>query len=173
MKSTKSLSLFFFSFLILQLNGVALFSQQPSQTGTIKGRLIDYETKSPLAGADVEVLNTQFGAATAKNGYYIIKNVPKEPDVVEFSYYRVAVDKENFLPMEMKFYDKNGKHYRTIESVKIEDIEGFPTVTKSVAKDLDQDSQTEMEFSNVDYNIGIGDIFTERYLRRPPREAIR
>jgi hypothetical protein len=31
-----------------------------------------------------------------------------------------------------------------------------------------------MEFSNVKYNIGLDDsIFTERYLQRPPREAMR
>jgi len=105
--------------------------------------------------------------------YYIIKNVPKEPDTVEFSYYTIAVDKNNFLPIEMTFYDKNAKLYRTIESVTVEDIEGFPTVTKSIVKDLNQGSRTEMEFSNIKYNIGVGDIFTERYLRRPPREVVR
>jgi hypothetical protein len=30
-----------------------------------------------------------------------------------------------------------------------------------------------MEFSNVKYNINLKDVFQERYLRRPPREAIR
>ena len=31
-----------------------------------------------------------------------------------------------------------------------------------------------MEFSKVKYNINLKDsMFTERYLRRPPREAIR
>jgi len=30
-----------------------------------------------------------------------------------------------------------------------------------------------MEFTNVQYNINLEDIFTERYLRRPPREAER
>ena len=30
-----------------------------------------------------------------------------------------------------------------------------------------------MEFSNVQYNIKIGDIFQERFLQRPPKEAMR
>jgi outer membrane lipoprotein-sorting protein len=103
--------------------------------------------------------------------YYVVKNVPKEPDSVEFSYYNVSIDRENFVPMKMEFYDKQDKLYRVIESQKIETIQGFPTVLKSVVSDLKTGSRTEMEFSEVKYDIGLGDIFTERYLRRPPEEA--
>ena len=105
--------------------------------------------------------------------YYIVKNVPKKPDTVEFSYYNVSIDKTNYVPMKMEFYDKEGKLYRVIESLKVETIEGFPTVTKSEVRDLKSGSKTEMEFSKVQYNIKIGDIFEERYLQRPPREALR
>ena len=74
----------------------------------------------------------------------------------------------------MEFYDKEGRLYRTIESVKVETIQNFPTVVKSVVSDLKSGSKTEMEFSNVQYNIGLNDdMFSERYLQRPPREAIR
>jgi hypothetical protein len=30
-----------------------------------------------------------------------------------------------------------------------------------------------MEFTNVKYDIDLCDIFTERYLRKPPRDAVR
>ncbi len=105
--------------------------------------------------------------------YYVVKNVPKQPDSVEFSYYDVSIDRNNFVPMKMEFYDRQGKLYRVIESQKVETIQGFPTVVKSVASDLNTGGKTEMEFSEVKYNIGLGDIFTERYLRRPPAEARR
>jgi outer membrane lipoprotein-sorting protein len=113
---------------------------------------------------------------------YVVKNVPKNPDTVEFSYYNVAIDRKTFMPMKMEYYDKGGKLYRTIESLKVEPIAAqengkpveYPTVIKSVASDLNSGSKTEMEFSNVKYNIGLSDnTFSERYLRRPPREAIR
>jgi hypothetical protein len=104
---------------------------------------------------------------------FVIKNVPKKPETVEFSYYNVAIDRRTFVPMKMEFYDKEGKLYRVIESQKVEEIEGFPTVTKSVVRDLKTGGRTEMQFTNMDYNIGIGDVFEERYLRRPPREAMR
>lgn len=104
---------------------------------------------------------------------FIVKNVPKQPDTVEFSYYKVSIDRKNFVPMKMEFYDKDNKLYRTIESVKVETIQDFPTVAKSVVTNLQTGSKTEMEFSNVKYNINLKDIFTERYMQRPPREAIR
>ena len=113
--------------------------------------------------------------------YFIVKNVPKKPDTVEFSYFDVWIDRKTFVPMKMNFYDKKEKLYRVIESKKIEIIETgqgdkvqkFPTVVKSVVTDLNTGSKTEMEFFNVKYDIALKDIFTERYLRRPPKEAKR
>ncbi len=104
---------------------------------------------------------------------FVVKNVPKKPDTVEFSYYNVAIDRKTYVPIKMEFYDKENKLYRVIESKKVEMIQKYPTVTLSVVSDLKNGSKTEMEFTEVKYDIDIDDIFQERYLRRPPREAIR
>ena len=105
---------------------------------------------------------------------FVIKNVPKQPDTVEFNYFNVAIDRKTYVPMKMEFYDKDDKLYRVIESKKVEKIQDFHTVVQSVVTNLKTGSKTEMEFSNVKYNIGLDDsIFTERYLQRPPREAMR
>jgi hypothetical protein len=104
---------------------------------------------------------------------FVVKNVPKKPDTVEFSYYNVSIDRKTYVPMKMEFYDKNNELYRIIESTKVEVIQKFPTVVKSLVTDLKTGSKTEMEFSDVKYDIDLKDIFQERYLRRPPREAIR
>ncbi|HUU16270.1 MAG TPA: outer membrane lipoprotein-sorting protein [Sedimentisphaerales bacterium] len=104
---------------------------------------------------------------------FVIKNVPKQPDTVEFNYFNVSIDRKTYVPVKMEFYDKKNKLYRVIESQKVEKIQDFPTVVKSLVSNLKTGSKTEMEFSNVKYNINLEDIFTERYLHRPPREAIR
>ena len=104
---------------------------------------------------------------------FVVKNVPKQPDTVEFNYYDVSIDRETYVPMKMEFYDKQNKLYRIIESKKVEKIQEYPTVVKSVVSDLKAGSKTEMEFSKVKYDIDLEDIFQERYLQRPPREAIR
>lgn len=114
--------------------------------------------------------------------FYILKNVPRKPDSVEFEYYIAYVDRETFLPMRMEYYKKDKRLYRVIESTKIEQVESkendeaviYPTVIESVAKDTESGSTTIMTFSKIQYNIGLeDDIFTERYLRRPPRKAMR
>jgi len=105
---------------------------------------------------------------------YVIKNTPKKPDDVEFSYYTVKIDKDTFLPRLAEYYDRNGKLYRTVEATKVETIQGFPTVTESVVRDHNTGGNTVNRFSNVEYNIGLKEnIFTERFLRRPPREVTR
>ncbi len=104
---------------------------------------------------------------------YVVRNVPKKADTVEFKYYDVWINRNNFVPMKMEFYNKNDKLYRVIESEKVETLQNYPTVVKSVVRNLDTGGKTEMEFSEVKYDINLEDIFTERYLRRPPREAIR
>lgn len=104
---------------------------------------------------------------------FVVKNVPKKPEEVEFSHYTVAIDRKTYVPTKMEFYDKQGQLYRVIESKDVKMIQEFPTVTKSVVKDLKTGGQTEMAFTDVKYNVGVGDVFEERYLRRPPREAMR
>jgi len=105
---------------------------------------------------------------------YVIKNTPLNPGAVEFSEYTVWIDKDTFLPRKAEYMNKDGRLYRRVEATKVETIQGFPTVTESKVSDLDDGSNTINGFSNVQYNIGLNEqLFTERFLRRPPREATR
>ncbi len=105
---------------------------------------------------------------------YILKNTPKDIDQVEFSYYKVWVNKNNFIPAKAEYYDKQGKLYRIIEASKTEDVQGYPTIVEMKVKDLNSGSSTVADFTDVSYDIGIkDDIFTERYLRNPPAQWIK
>jgi hypothetical protein len=105
---------------------------------------------------------------------YIVKNKPKNPGAVDFSEYTVAIDKTTFLPVKAEYLDKNGKLFRRVEAVKVETLQGHPTVTESRVDDLARSTRTVNFFSNIQYDIGLKEvIFTERFLRRPPREATR
>lgn len=104
--------------------------------------------------------------------YYVLRNTPKDPAGVEFSYYTIWVDKQNFMLAKAEYFDKEGRKYREVESLEIKTIQGFPTVIKARVRDLASGGQTVSIFKNVKYNIDLKDkIFTERYLRRPPREV--
>jgi len=56
------------------------------ETGIINGTVIDERTKEPLIGANVIVLDTQFGAATDMKGNYFIKKVPVGTYRLKFTY---------------------------------------------------------------------------------------
>lgn len=106
--------------------------------------------------------------------YYVLKNTPKDTDIVEFSYFEMWIHKASFLVVKIDYYDKENKKYRTYEALQVENIQGFPTVMKAKMTDLKAGGHTILEYSNVEYNIDIPeDIFTERYLRRPPRKYLR
>ncbi|PNU20461.1 outer membrane lipoprotein-sorting protein [Geothermobacter hydrogeniphilus] len=105
---------------------------------------------------------------------WLIKNTPKDPDSVEFSWYQVWIDKATSLPVKAEYFDKEGKLYRRVSAEKIETIQGHPTVVEAVAEDLLAGTRTVNRFSKVKYDIGLKErLFTERFLRRPPREVTR
>ena len=102
---------------------------------------------------------------------YVIKSVPKKPDEVEFAWFKVTIDKQSFLPKKAEYYDRNNELYREVEALETQIIQGYPTVTVAEARDLKSGSSTRNEFSEIKYDIALNErIFTERFLRRPPRE---
>ena len=106
--------------------------------------------------------------------HYILENVPRNPGSVEFSRYTIWIDKKSFLPVKAEYFDRKGKIYRRVEAIEVKEVDGIPTVVKSRVDDLGSGGSTVMSFSKVEYNRGISmSIFTERYLRKPPRKYIR
>ncbi|MDD4020006.1 MAG: outer membrane lipoprotein-sorting protein, partial [Kiritimatiellae bacterium] len=102
------------------------------------------------------------------------KNTPKDPGSVEFASYKVWVHKTSFIPVKAEYYDAAGQKTREGQALEVQQIQGYPTVTKSSMKDLRSGSATTISYTKVEYNVGIEEnIFTERYLRNPPRAKLR
>jgi len=105
---------------------------------------------------------------------YVLKHTPKNPEAVEFSYYKMWVDRKTMIPMRTEYFDKNGKKYRIYEAIEVKDVQGFPTVLKAKMSDLQTKSATVITYTNVKYDVGLPDkVFSERYLRRSPRRYLR
>lgn len=112
--------------------------------------------------------------ADTTDTYYVIKSTPKNPEQVEFSYYKTWIHKDTFLPVQTVYWDKNRDKYREYKVLEVDTIQGYTTVTKSRMKNLRDGSQTVIEYENVTYDVGIPkDIFSERYLRQPPTQYLR
>ncbi len=106
--------------------------------------------------------------------FYVLNNLPKDPKAVEFASYKVWIHKLTFLPIKGEYYDADGNKIREMQALEVKEIQGFQTVVKSQMRDLRTNSTTTINYNKVEYNVGLGvDIFTERYLRNPPRAQLR
>jgi len=106
------------------------------------------------------------------DAHYFLKSTPLDPDSVDFAYYELKIDKKTWLPMEANYYNRDQKIFRKVEATKVEMVDGHATVLESVVSDLNTGGKTLNIFSNVSYDTGLNEaIFSERFLRRPPREV--
>jgi len=102
----------------------------------------------------------------------VVKSTPKVEDV-DYSYKLSWVDQSSFLPLKEEYYDKKGDLYKVFTADEIKDVKGIPTITKRTMKNVQSGHTTVVTFTKVDYNIGIEDnLFTERYLKQPPKRWI-
>ncbi|MBF0246269.1 MAG: outer membrane lipoprotein-sorting protein, partial [Planctomycetes bacterium] len=68
--------------------------------------------------------------------------------------------------------DLEGKKYRVVEALEVKTLGAYPSVIKSRVQDLAGGGETVSVFSEIRYDLDLGpDIFTERSLRKPPKEA--
>ena len=77
--------------------------------------------------------------------------------------------KENFLPVVIEYYDEKDPSYllKTMVASDFRVINGIPTSMKVVMFNQNDNTQTEMELLEVQYNIELSDgLFTERSLKK-------
>lgn len=105
--------------------------------------------------------------------YYVLKNTPKDPGTVEFDSYTMWIHKASYIPVEVKF-EKGGEVYRVAKVLGVKNVQGYTTVTKSQMTDLRTGGTTTLEYSELEYDVGLSEtLFTERYLRTPPSAFIK
>lgn len=125
-----------------------------------------------VSGRSIDADNHELVEVT--DNFYVLKHSPKDPKTVEFSHYLMYVHKTSFIPVQVEYFDGNGEKYRVSKALKVETIQGHPTVTEASMENLKTGSTTLMRYSQVKYDIGVPEeIFSERYLRAPPTNYLR
>ncbi len=103
---------------------------------------------------------------------YVIKSTPKEK--AAFTYVMNYIDKATYLPVRREYFNNKGAVYKVFEALEIQTVQGYPTITKRKMMDVKKNHYSLVEFSSIEYNVGIKDnIFTERYLKKPPKKYLR
>ena len=84
------------------------------------------------------------------------------------------MDKESYVPLKEEYYNDKGELIRVFTADKIDTIDGIVTVTQRSMEDTKKGGKTTINFDNISYNQKIGDdVFTERYLKTPPRQFVK
>jgi len=100
---------------------------------------------------------------------YTVELIRNADSDLSYSKLIMWVMKDNFYPLIIDYYDEDNperKIKRLIQS-DIQIIDGIPTAMKMVMKNLNDNTQTEMELLEARYNIELNDrLFTERELRK-------
>ncbi len=106
--------------------------------------------------------------------HYVLHHEPVDPSSVEFVSYMTWIDRQTFLPMKIEYTNPAGKVYRRVEVFKVEEFNGYPTVTQSRVSDLLGGGKTDMQFRFIRYDIDVPEnVFTERSLRNPPKDWLK
>lgn len=127
----------------------------------VSGRSVDDETHA--------LLRTEEMAGRAA---YVIESKPKaQADYVR----RLSwIDQQHELPLKEEYFDARDEKVRVFTANEIEQVDGHWTVTARTMKNLQTGHRTQTHFTNIKYDVGLKqNLFTERYLRNPPRKWIR
>ena len=102
---------------------------------------------------------------------YKIESTPL--DEADFSRKILWIDKEYFLPIKEEYYNIQEELYKIFTGEKIEEVNGIWTINKRTIENVKKSHKTIVELSKVNYNVGLPDnLFTERFLKNPPRRWI-
>jgi len=110
----------------------------------------------------------------------VIESIPREE--AAFTKRISWIDQATFLPLKVEYYDAQNQLQRIFTAADIEDIAAdvgderhtYPTIMKRTMKNVRTGHSTEVYIKSVSYNLGLkGADFSERRMRRPPRNWIR
>ncbi len=92
-------------FVLLVLNN-RIFA---APTGSIKGTILDAQTKEPLPFSNLVLVGTSMGAAADKNGYYVVENIPAGTYTVRATYVgykqkEIKIEIKENRTLEYNFY---------------------------------------------------------------------
>ncbi len=84
------------------------------------------------------------------------------------------IDQQHWLPLKEEYFDARDEKARVFTADQVEQVDGHWTVKSRTMKNLQTGHRTQTRFDDIQYDVGLNqNLFTERYLRNPPRKWIR
>jgi hypothetical protein len=167
---------------VLMLNNADDIWMYFPRTGRVR-KMATHAKKQKMQGSDFSYEDMGSGDAfltdfTARrlddqtiNGqdYYQVELAKKPDSNMSYSRLILRIIKENYVPVVIDYYDENDpeRWLKQLIQSDIRVIDGFPTAMKSVMHNKEDDTKTEMELINIQYNPLLDDaMFSERALKK-------
>ena len=97
---------------------------------------------------------------------FVIEAVPKKSEDSEYSKTLIYIRKSDFMPLKVKFYDKNGKYFKLYSVKKIKNIDGRKVISLSKILNKKNKHATILKLDSVNFKADISDSeFNKENLR--------
>jgi len=113
----------------------------------------DFSTEDMDARSYLERFNPKL-IKTTEDGY-VLELTPKS-DKSQYSKIIVTIDKTNYYPKRMLYYDKSGREYKEA-TYTYKKSRGYWYAEEVVMKDLKKNHTTRIKMTNVKFNQGLSD----------------
>ncbi len=122
------------SYFVIIINYLIISFIFAGDSGELRGRIVDKSTKQPLAGANIEVLETVKGAATDLEGYFRIESLDENIYKLQISY----IGYESLVIPDVRIIRNKKTYLAEIELTK-EAMEGEAIVVTAGAFQSDEE----------------------------------
>ncbi|MCK4639000.1 MAG: outer membrane lipoprotein-sorting protein [Bacteroidales bacterium] len=120
----------------------------------------DMEAKPYSDKYTPKLLNTE-------NDIYLLELTPKANIKTDYSKLIVTINKSNYYPSKIEYYDKTGRKIKELNNKEIEKIDGYWVSKEMTMTDLKKNHKTKMIITTVSYDNNLSDDeFTVRKLKQ-------
>lgn len=120
----------------------------------------DMEPKRYSAEWRAQLLN-------ANDTIYVLKLTPQKENNSEYGSLVVNIDKVNFYPKKIEYFDKKGNMVKIMTNLKSERKNGYYIAREVEMVDKRTNNRTTLFIDSIEFDSGIADdIFTERFLTK-------
>ncbi len=98
---------------------------------------------------------------------YVLQLTAVEGNNTGYSQLMLWVNKTNFFPVKVEFYNQNNRLCKILTSSNVQEISGYFIARELEMVDVIKNHSTKMFLEKVEFDTGLSDeFFTERYLSR-------
>jgi outer membrane lipoprotein-sorting protein len=105
--------------------------------------------------------------SSSEGDRYVLTCTPRAGVKTDYSKLVMEVDKQTFIPMSVKMYNKSNKLFKVMTNTKVESIDGYPTPKHIEMKDVLRDHTTVMNLDTGEHDTGLTKkTFSKRKLKK-------